>query len=491
MAIEITVPRLGWSMDEGTFGQWLKQDRDLVREGDALFELESDKAVQEVESFDSGVLRIPPDGPQPGDSVKVGQRLGYLCQQGERAPFEVALGGEAPAHTTLENRPQAERRPGTSDRPAKSSSTVDGRSITPIQQRSVATPSARRLARELGVDVRKVIAANTEANLADNDVRASASGNGSDTKSSSPRDCAQLRVSPRAARAAAQFGVNLSDVSSSGTSGRISERDVLAAVARRRESVAAPPADVRADDAAQPKRTLDAEAIPEGKAAQPSLRQTIATRMLAAAQQTAAVTLTAAADATELVNLRLQYKAGSADRAARIPSYTDLLVKLAAAALVRHPAMLGQWADDGIVVPDGVHVAVAVDTPVGLLTPVLRDVPSLSLAEVSERLAGLISRARARRLSADELRGGTFTVTNLGGYRVDAFTPLLNLPQTAILGVGRISPQPVAVEGRVEVRDRVTLSLTFDHRVVDGATAAALLTTICELVERSLPTLLS
>ena len=213
--------------------------------------------------------------------------------------------------------------------------------------------------------------------------------------------------------------------------------------------------------------------------------------MLAAAQQTAAVTLTASADATDLVNLRRQYKAGTADRAARIPSYTDLLVKLAAAALERHPAMLGQWADNGIFVSDGVHVAVAVDTPFGLLTPVLRDVPALSLAEVSERLASLISPRSARRLSADELRGGTFTVTNLGGYRVDAFTPLLNLPQTAILGVGRISPQPVAVEGRVEVRDRVTLSLTFDHRVVDGATAAALLTTICELVEKSLPTLLS
>jgi pyruvate dehydrogenase E2 component (dihydrolipoamide acetyltransferase) len=228
-----------------------------------------------------------------------------------------------------------------------------------------------------------------------------------------------------------------------------------------------------------------------GKAAASLVRQTIATRMLAAAQQTAAVTLTASADATELVKLRQEYRTCTTDCAAKLPSYTALLVKVVGHALQRHLNMLGQWTNERIVVPDGVHIAVAVDTPVGLMTPVLRDVPALSLAQVSERLSNLISRARTRGLLPEELQGGTFTVTNLGAYRVDAFTPLLNLPQSSILGVGRISSQPVAVERSVEVRDRVTLSLTFDHRAADGAAAAALLTTICELVERPLPTLLS
>ena len=139
MAIEITVPRLGWSMDEGTFGQWLKQDRDLVREGDALFELESDKAVQEVESFDAGVLRIPPDGPQPGDSVKVGQRLAYLCQQGERAPFEAAPGGEDPPIPLW--RIHRKQGAGRRVRPAGNTSLDRRWAIdVPSRQRSVATP---------------------------------------------------------------------------------------------------------------------------------------------------------------------------------------------------------------------------------------------------------------------------------------------------------------------------------------------------------------
>jgi pyruvate dehydrogenase E2 component (dihydrolipoamide acetyltransferase) len=200
--------------------------------------------------------------------------------------------------------------------------------------------------------------------------------------------------------------------------------------------------------------------------------------MLAAAQQTAAVTLTASADATELVKLREQYRTGATDSAAKIPSYTALLVKLVSEALGRHPNLLHQWTGEGIEAPNGVHIAIAVDTPSGLMTPVLRDVPTLSLAQISVRLSDLISRARDRRLLPEELQGGTFTLTNLGGYRVDAFTPLLNLPQSSILGVGRIAPQPVVVEGCVEVRDRVTLSLTFDHRAADGAAAAALLTTI-------------
>jgi pyruvate dehydrogenase E2 component (dihydrolipoamide acetyltransferase) len=247
---------------------------------------------------------------------------------------------------------------------------------------------------------------------------------------------------------------------------------------------------MRPEAAIRPEASSMSAASAESTPASTSLRREIAARMLAAAQNTAAVTLSATADATGLVSLRRQCKSEADDYILQAPSYTSLLVKIAAEALERHPAVLGQWRDDEIIIPDGVHIAVAVDTSVGLLTPVLRDVPSLTLAQIADKLDRLISRARARRLSPEEMRGGTFTVTNLGSYRVDMFTPLLNLPQTAILGIGQISPQPVAVDGRVKVRNRVTLSLSFDHRVVDGATAAALLTKICELVEKPLPTLL-
>jgi pyruvate dehydrogenase E2 component (dihydrolipoamide acetyltransferase) len=467
MAVDIVIPRLGWSMDEGAFIQWLKREGEYVREGDVLFELESDKSTQAVESFDSGFLRIPPDGPQPGDIVKVGQRLGYLCKKGERAPFENAPTEETPAQpdsqgqhpATIENNGAgpAILRPQVADDAPTTPSPLDGAPI-----RHVRDFFAERL-----------------------DGSQNSPANAAQAHFGSIRE--QMKVSPRAGRAAAKFGISLSEVTERGATGRVRERDVLAAVARRQAAFMSTGADRAEAVHRAPHETTDTA----DKSVTSSVRQTIATRMLAAAQQTAAVTLTASADATARVNLRQQYRTSATDHAASSPSYTAALVKLVGEALQRHLNMLGQWTGERIVIPDGVHVAVAVDTPAGLMTPVLRDVPALSLIQVSERLSNLISRARARRLLPEELQGGTFTVTNLGAYRVDAFTPLLNLPQTSILGVGRISSQPVAVERSVEVRDRVTLSLTFDHRAVDGAAAAALLTTICELVERPLPTLLS
>jgi pyruvate dehydrogenase E2 component (dihydrolipoamide acetyltransferase) len=467
MAVDITIPRLGWSMDEGAFVQWLKRDGEYVHEGDVLFELESDKSTQAVESFDSGVLRIPADGPQPGDIVKVGQRLGYLCKKGERAPFENARAEETPAH------PGSEGQHETTIENGSSSPTIARPQVADDAQ---ATPSPLE-----GAPIRHVTDFFAER------LDGSQNGPASSPKAhfGSIRD--QMKVSPRAARAAAKFGIALSEITGRGASGRVRECDVLAAVARHQATPPSTAADRAEAVGRVPHETID----PPGKSATSSVRQTIATRMLAAAQQTAAVTLTASADATQLVNLRQQYRTCTTNCAAKTPSYTAVLVKIAGEALQRHLNMLGQWTGESIVVPDGVHVAVAVDTPIGLMTPVLRDVPALSLAQVSERLSGLISRARARRLVPDELQGGTFTVTNLGAYRVDAFTPLLNLPQTSILGVGRIGPQPIARGRSVEVRDLVTLSLTFDHRAVDGAAAAALLTTICELVEKPLPMLLS
>ena len=488
MAIEITVPRLGWSMDQGTFSQWLKREGETVEEGDALFELESDKAVQAVESFDSGILRIGPDGPKPGDVVKVGQCLGYLCRAGESFPIKAASQIEELGSIQIEERLGPPR--AVTPAPIRPLPAINARHAANGQPegpppRPVASPSVRRLARQLGVDVKTLQSEDGAERITAKDVRALAKPVSQYAEASRAAN-SQFRVSPRAARAAARLGVNLADVSSSGLSGRICERDVLAAAS---SSPPAPPANQAAANETSEETALKFVSD-EGEPAISSLRRTIASRMLAAAQETAAVTLTSVAEATELVNIRRQFKATTTDLARPVPSFTDMFVMLAATALEQHPAMLQQWSNERITLPEGVHVAVAVDTQFGLLTPVLRDVSVLNLAEVADRLASLIARARDRRLSPAELQGGTFTVSNLGGYRIDAFTPLLNLPQTAILGVGRISTRPTVVEGRVEVRDCVSLSLTFDHRVVDGAAAAALLTKICKLVESPLPTLL-
>ena len=348
MAIEITVPRLGWSMEEGTFAEWLKREGEAVRAGDLLYLLDSDKVTQEVESLDAGILHIPLDAPQPGDRVLVGQRLGYLLQAGESAPVSVPVATPAPC----------------------------------------ITPRARRVAHELSID--------------------------------------------------------WTALAGTGRDGRVREADVrLAAVAHSRQPL--------------------------------STRRVIAERMLTSQARTAPVTLHTTADATALVRLRGPLKSG--------PSYNDMLIKLTASALERHPVLNSRWEGELLVTQALAHIGIAVDTDQGLLVPVVHNVAALSLHEVATRSRDLVERARTRRLRADELQGGTFSITNLGSFGIDAFTPVIHYPECAILGVGRILRQPVAMGEAIGLRDILTLSLTFDHCALDGAPAARFLRTLVSLIE--------
>ncbi|MEM8944719.1 MAG: dihydrolipoamide acetyltransferase family protein [Planctomycetota bacterium] len=463
MAIEIVVPRLGWSMDEGAFGGWLKEEGEHVAEGEMLFELESDKATQEVESFDAGVLRLPLDAPQSGDTVRVGQCLGFLCEADEPAP--------ASCTATYSDEHTAQPKP-------------TGEEIFADVH---ATPSARRLARELGVDIRHSKPSQSLNAITQEDVRASTestNGSGSEPRATS------VAVSPRAAAKAAQLGINLASVTGSGRGGRIRERDVLAAAGAAHQEVSLPSSN-RMRTATDPLK-IDVEAIDSRANYSPKsgIRQTIAERMLAATHHTAPVTLMAKADAAELTRLRRELKEACHSVEKTAPSMTSLLVKLVAQAIQIHPSIQHQWAEDGLLVPEGIHISVAVQTDMGLLTPVVRDVPQLLLGNLSASLTSLIERAKSGVLNRDEMQGGTFTVTNLGRYAVDSFTPILNLPQSAILGVGQIQPEPVAMDGEVVVRDQVSLSLTFDHRVHDGAYAAAFLQTLCGFIRNPKPWLL-
>ncbi|MDI7276733.1 MAG: 2-oxo acid dehydrogenase subunit E2, partial [Anaerolineae bacterium] len=214
------------------------------------------------------------------------------------------------------------------------------------------------------------------------------------------------------------------------------------------------------------------------------MRRIIAGRMAAGAHTAAAVTLITEADATELVQLREQLKGALGPRGRAVPSYNDLLIRLAACALQEHPELNASWAEDEIIVYPDVHVALAVDTEAGLLAPVIRDVPAKSVQQIAEESLALVQKARAGQLGPDELAGATFTITNLGMYGIDAFTPIINLPQCAILGVGRIAKKPAEWQDQIALRHVVTLSLTFDHRVVDGGPAARFLDTIRRYVEQ-------
>lgn len=392
MAIEITLPRLGWSMEEGAFSAWLKNHGDRVEAGEPLFSVESDKVTMDVESLDSGILYLPADAPQTGAVVRVGQLLGYLLAEGEAPPAEAGPVAAAP---------------------------VVASSPAPAPSPIVDAPVARR---------------------------------------------ERAPVTPRARRVAAELGVDTAGLIGTGRGGRVRASDVLVAsqaghvVAASREQAAQPAAPITA------------------------LRRTIADRMVASRQNTAPVTLTCLADATELVDLRNRWKVVSFETPA--PSHTDIVVKLAATALRAHPSLAGRWESDRIVLPTAIHVGIAVDTEHGLVVPVIRDVHARSLAEVSAQSRELIYAARARRLRAEELQGGVFTVSNLGGFGIDAFTPIINYPETAVLGLGAIRKEAVVLpDGQIAARDRITLSLTFDHRVVDGAPAARFLQALVRLIE--------
>ena len=263
-------------------------------------------------------------------------------------------------------------------------------------------------------------------------------------------------ASPAARRLARELEIDLSTLVGTGPGGRIVEADVRAAAA-----VPAAPEPVRVE--------------PLGP-----IRRTIAGRLQSWLQATAQVTLVAEADVTDL-EAELRRMCPASDRQA---SFVEAVVRAAALALRDHPGMGARWSDDGLVYPRQIDVGVAVSLADGLITPVVRAADGKDLAALGREIAALAERARGGRLEASDTEGGALTITNLGAYRIDAFTPLLNPPQAAIIGLGRARRRPAVVGEAVLARTLMTLSLTFDHRVVDGAPAAEFLTQVVQLLER-------
>ena len=444
MAFEITIPRLGWSMEEGTFSGWLKQDGDTIQCGDPLFELEGEKAIQEIEAVDAGILRIPANGPQPGSMVKVGAVVGYLVAEGESLPV-----GQTPDASAIVSGNQ-ELSEGTPSLPTETVA-VDA-ALPPA-----AGPSVRRLARESGVALDQVEGTGRGGRILAEDIQRATSQRTRSTRTPI--------ASPRARRVAAELKIDWTQLTGSGAGGRIREQDVLAA--RR-----APAAGQR---------------IPLT-----SRRKVIAQRMVASRQHTVPVTLTTKADAANLVNLREQFKTTKGE--SPIPGYQDIITKLVAGVLRQYPLLAGRWDEDAIVLPaeNEVHIGMAVDTDDGLLVPVLHNAAQLSLIELAAKSRQLVGQARAGKLAAADMQGSVFTITNLGAFGIDAFTPIINVPETAILGLGAIRREPVVLDdGGIVSRHQLTLSLTFDHRILDGAPAARFLQDIATAIANPSAALLS
>jgi len=376
MATKVAMPKLGMAMKQGTLLQWLKGDGDLVEQGDIIAEIESEKITTQVEAPASGILRHVAE---QGQALPVGGLIAWITAPGESVPAAEETGrAEAGPTGQREAAAKAAAPPG------------EKREFVP------ASPIARRLAREHGID--------------------------------------------------------LTRVEGTGPQGRVRREDVE-------------------------------RAIEAAKAVAPSglpfagMRRTIARRMTGSLQAMAQVTLCTEVDVTELVRLRKHLR-----REFEV-TYTDLIIQAAARALEKHRRLNASLEDEEIRLHDHIHLGMAVALEEGLVVPVIRDANRKTLREIARETKDLAQRARDGALSMDEMTGSTFSVTNLGGYGVDGFTPIINPPEAAILGVGRIVEKPAAYRGAVALRQMMVLSLTFDHRIVDGAPAADFLHTVAEMLE--------
>jgi pyruvate dehydrogenase E2 component (dihydrolipoamide acetyltransferase) len=275
---------------------------------------------------------------------------------------------------------------------------------------------------------------------------------------------ARVPISPLARRLAREHGIDLAKIKGSGPGGRISREDVMREI-EESKTTAAPGLHY-------------SKVMPISK-----IRKTIAERMSYSARNAPQVTVTVEADLSEIVRLRERILSEiEAETGIRL-SYTDLLVKAAAVALRQEPMLNSRLDGDVIRLIEEINIGVAVEVPEGLIVPVVRDADKKTLAQIARSTKQLIDGARDGKLSSSELTGGTFTITNLGPFGVDVFTPLINPPETAILGVGKIADKPMASDGKVEIRPMMYLSLSFDHRVIDGALAARFLQRIKQILE--------
>jgi pyruvate dehydrogenase E2 component (dihydrolipoamide acetyltransferase) len=421
MPATVIMPALELAQETGKVLKWLKNPGDSVSKGEPIVEIETDKVTVEVEAPASGVLREV--SAQPGDVVPVGKTIAMIFAAGDA--FSPAAAA-APA------------------------------AVAPGPALVKASPLARKVAEQHGVDLAAVKTASGRIEKADVlayvESRTGAAGNGA------PATVARLAAaSPKARRLAAERGLDLRAVPGSGPGGAVLAADVPAAASRAAAAMPAAPG-------------------------VSNVWRIMAERMTASWTTAPHFYLVREVNVSRLVTWR---ERASKRTGVRI-TYTDLLVKLVAAALVQHPRANVAWRDGAIVPNAEINIGLAVAIDDGLVVPVLHRVDALSLAEIASRREDLVSRAQAGKLRPPDIQGGGFTISNLGMYGVDAFNAIVNPPQAAILAVGRIAERVVALNGQPAVQPTMVLTLSCDHRALDGARGAQFVEALAELIEEPL-----
>lgn len=421
MATEVHLPQWGMNMEDGLLVKWLVQEGDTVQAGQPLVEIETAKINSELESPVTGI--VAHIMVREGTTVDVGTLVAVVADPGEDVPRPSVM-RPSPEHVAV-HRPA---------RPATAAAPRGNRQVTPV---------ARRLASNANLDVEAVEGTGPNGRVTEDDVRRAIADR------SKPRSAVQ--VVPGARLLARQHGIDLSDIDGTGPNGRILAIDVEKIIAEGSNALPA------------------REVIPLR-----GLRKTIADRMLQSTEAMAQVTLTTEADVTEMVGLRESLVSDWRSEKVR-PLDLDIIVKAVADALVEYPRLNATLVKDEIRILQDVNVGVAMSVPDGLVVPVIREADTKSLLDIAGEIRDLASRSRRRGLAVDDMIGAGFTITSLAGYEVDAFTPIIDPPQVAILGIGRINEKPAVHQGQIAIRSMMFLSLAFDHRALDGVPAGEFL----------------
>lgn len=451
MATPVIMPTLGMTMQEGTLQEWLVADGDRVSKGQPIYRLSTEKIDADVEAEADGILRqlVAPD-----TTVPTGAVVGCILAEGEALPAEFL----EIAQRLMAGPPSAT----TAQAPATAAPSAVAQAA-PSAVGAPASPAARRLARELGVDLAHVTATGPGGRITEEDVRRAA-------EARPAAATAEVRASPIAKRLAEEHGISLTSITGTGPGGRIVKEDVEKAIAERAAAAAAAP---EPSPAAAEVATLPFR----------GMRRTIAERMHQSLQSMAQLTLTMDSDMTEALKMVSQIREEWRRQGVQI-TYTDVVIKAVAIALTEHPRLNSVLDADVIRILPQINVGVAVALDEGLIVPVVKDADKKSLREISHDVHELVRKAQSNSLSVDEVSGGTFTITSLSNYDIDIFTPIINPPQAAILGVGRIREVPAFEGDQVVRKSMMYLSLSFDHRLLDGAPAAQFLRRVRNLLER-------
>lgn len=481
MVVEVFMPQLGLTMDEADIVEWTKSEGDWVEADETLLVVETDKAATDVPSPASGIIGriVVPEG----DKIPVGTLLAYIAETEKdlgdipeaEAPAVIGRDGGTPAKAPVAAS-SAQGPPEGTGTGAALPTAGDGGTAAPRSpdgERVLASPRARMRATQLGIDISMV---STSADrVIEEDVLRTAES--SEVHAPPRAEEAGVRPTSLARRIASELGLDLDHIEA--TPGlRIRAADLLkAADTAERERIAAklPRAEGRV-----PYETGALERL--GR-----IRRITAERMTESSQTAPQVTYTSRADMTRAVELRAEL-GDEAERRGTKLTYDAMFVRAAAIALLEFPEVNAQWAgEEGIRLNAEAHVGVAVDLGgEGLIVPVVRNAQARGLLDTAAELSRLVDLAREGGLGPDDYKGGTFTVSNLGLFGVETFTPIVNMPEAAILGIGALVPTPSLEGGELVERPTITLSLTADHRIVDGAPAARFLARIRAIMERPL-----